>query len=248
MSEYLVHLTVQEALQEILDIGVVRPGPSAVGAATNLTELNGTQHAVSLSEIPLDRLDRLVARHGAYGIAFTKTFIKQQRGAPVWYLARDTEGFAAFKELVRTHVMGGVNPAHPLWKLTPLVDYPGVGETWRYEFEWEREWRIVGDLPFTWYDDVGFVIAPDAAHAALRDMDLCATRRMTSCHHSLTSPGNFLDSSRRLPSTNCREPAARRTRGKRQAAAGNRVENLCSQRAISGQSEPGIRWPEGFHW
>lgn len=169
MSEFLVHLTdTTTTFGAILKEGTLRPGAKPVGAATNFPELEGTQHAVCLSEIPLDRLDRLVERHGEFGVGFRKTFIQQRSGRPVWYLHRDTAGCADFKELVRIAMLGGIDPANPIWKLTPFVDYPGAGTWGRYEFEWEREWRVVGDLTFGPLTDLEFVIAPQRNHDAIR--------------------------------------------------------------------------------
>jgi hypothetical protein len=170
MSEFLVHLTdTPKAFEAILKEETLRPGAKSVGAATDFHELEGTQRAVCLSEIPLDRLDRLVERHGEFGVGFRKTFIQQRSGRPVWYLHRDTVGCADFKELVRTAMLGGIDPADPVWRLTPFVDYPGVGTWGRYEFEWEREWRVVGDLLFNLLTDLEFIIAPQRTHAVIQN-------------------------------------------------------------------------------
>lgn len=56
------------------------------------------------------------------------------------------------------------DPTAPIWSVTPFVDETGGS----YNFEWEREWRHVGDLHFT-PDDVAFLIIPEESHFYARD-------------------------------------------------------------------------------
>ncbi|WP_162908122.1 abortive infection system antitoxin AbiGi family protein [Allorhizocola rhizosphaerae] len=157
MSDYLVHFTKsEEDLVSILQDGEIRAG-GPFGSATNLEERLRSQKSVCLSEIPLDQLNRLMARHGRYGLGFTRDYVRQQGGARVWYLDHGTPAHVAFNEMVRQAMIGGVDPAAEIWKLTPFIDRVTPG---RYEFEWEREWRIVGGLRFE-YSDLAFVLLPD---------------------------------------------------------------------------------------
>jgi hypothetical protein len=126
MSEYLVHLTDRVSFDRILQEEVLVPGDKPFGAAANL--LPESHRAVCLSEIPLDRLDRLVERHGEYGVGFRKSYVRE---APVWYVPRGTFIADSFRELVRTSMEGGIDPDDMIWRLTPFVDNPGRGETWR---------------------------------------------------------------------------------------------------------------------
>lgn len=50
----------------------------------------------------------------------------------------------------------------------PFVD--SVSQTYRYQFEWEREWRVPGGLAFD-MTDVAFVIVPDgSAQESVEDL------------------------------------------------------------------------------
>jgi hypothetical protein len=111
-----------------------------------------------MSEIPLDHLDRL-SRHGDYGFGFLKAKVRAAGGAPVWYLWRDSPRADDFYEVVRTKLVGGVDPTDAVWKITPFIEYPGSGDWGRYEFDWEREWRVPSDFHFAW-EDVKFLVVP----------------------------------------------------------------------------------------
>jgi hypothetical protein len=157
MSDYLVHFTQsEEDLISILQDCEIRAG-RPFGSAQNLHDRLDSQEAVCLSEIPLDQLNRLMARHGRYGLGFTRDFIRKNGGSRVWYLDREAPAQIAFNEMVRQAMVGGVDPAAEIWKLTPFVDYVTPG---RYEFEWEREWRVAGGIPFG-HSDLAFVLLPD---------------------------------------------------------------------------------------
>ncbi len=73
----------------------------------------------------------------------------------------------AFQALVREKLTGGIDPTDPLWRLTPFVDFPGEYGPTEYRFEWEREWRVPGELTFG-PDDVAFLFIPESFHAAAR--------------------------------------------------------------------------------
>ena len=63
------------------------------------------------------------------------------------------------------------NPDDPIWKLAPFVDRPGWYQGFcgdrKYFFEWEREWRHVGDLSFQ-DTDLSFLVLPEDEHLKLR--------------------------------------------------------------------------------
>jgi hypothetical protein len=56
----------------------------------------------------------------------------------------------------------------PVWWVAPFIDIPGEHPGKRYEFEWEREWRHVGNFPFK-VDEVDFLIIPEAEHQEARE-------------------------------------------------------------------------------
>lgn len=90
MSEYLVHFTTgKEAFASILVEGHLRPsGP--YGWGRKVKEVQERHMSACLSEIPLDLVDRLTARHGRWGIGFRRTAVIRQGGARVWYVDEGT--------------------------------------------------------------------------------------------------------------------------------------------------------------
>jgi len=54
-----------------------------------------------------------------------------------------------------------------IWALTPFIDFPGHYPAGPYKFEWEREWRLKGDLLFN-EKDVAFLTIPEQFHSAVR--------------------------------------------------------------------------------
>jgi len=173
MSEYVVHFTravddrsASAVLNRILDTGRLEPGPRPFGAARRLDALADSQRVVCFSEIPLDRLDRLVARRGSrYGVGFHQDWITRAGGARVWYVDRDSEAYATFQELL-TQRLRPWDANDPFWALTPFVDFPGEYGAAPYRFEWEREWRVPGTVAFA-PQDVAFLFGPEEAHHEL---------------------------------------------------------------------------------
>jgi hypothetical protein len=171
MSEYAVHFTKGDGttsaywvMMNILATGRLEAsGP--FGAARSLDALANTQMAVCFSEIPLDRLDRLVERRSNYGIAFKQDFLVTKGGARVWYVDNEGQVARTLRGMVSSRAAPGMDLADEFWKLTPFVDYPS--NAYDYRFEWEREWRVPGGLSFD-PDDVAFLFIPDELHAAAR--------------------------------------------------------------------------------
>ena len=170
MSEYVVHFTrdiddrsASETLYVILDAGRLEPGKRPFGAARKLEALVDSQRVVCFSEIPLDRLNRLIERRASRcGVGFTQDWIIQAGGARVWYVDRDSAAHTAFQELFSQRLRPW-DANDPFWALTPFIDFPGgYGDT-SYRFEWEREWRVPGSVEFS-PDNVAFLFAPEAAH------------------------------------------------------------------------------------
>ena len=145
MSEYVVHFTrdtddrsASETLNVILDAGRLEPGPRSFGAARKLAALGDSQRVVCFSEIPLDRLNRLIERRGSRcGVGFTQDWIIQAGGARVWYVDRDSAAHTAFQELFSQRLRPW-DANDPFWALMPFVDFPG-------EYGWILVIRIAGD-------------------------------------------------------------------------------------------------------
>lgn len=175
MSEYVVHFTkdrsevnAYSAMMSILAQRQLVPGGRfGIAKGINLGLAPG-QESVCFSEIPLDRLDRLVDRWSRFGIGFRQEFIAAAGGGRVWYVDRGTEIAHWISALMHGPPGAGRPPPDaPIWHLTPFIDFPGTyGET-QYRFEWEREWRLPGNLRFT-EADVEFLFIPEESHVVAR--------------------------------------------------------------------------------
>ncbi|WP_410803100.1 hypothetical protein [Paraburkholderia sp. SIMBA_053] len=63
--------------------------------------------------------------------------------------------------------IGEGNPDHPVWRITAMIDATGVYGLTSYEYEWEREWRHIGNLMFE-PEDVAFLFIPEVVHGQAR--------------------------------------------------------------------------------
>ena len=153
--------------RDILGARKLRAGAKPLGAARNVEGVKESQRVVCFSEIPLDMLNRLVERRSLYGIGFRKEFLIARGGAPLWYLDDKGEQAQLIRAQVRQRERTGVDTADPFWKLTPFIDHPGFYKGREYRWEWEREWRVIGDLPFE-IEDVAFLFLPEEEHEKAR--------------------------------------------------------------------------------
>ncbi|KZD07347.1 abortive infection system antitoxin AbiGi family protein [Oceanibaculum pacificum] len=170
MSNHLVHFTKdyggRDAYRNMLGIlsgGVIR-ARNAFGICRKTAPDPQSQLATCLSEVPLHQLGRLSAKRSEHGIVFRKDFVIGRGGNPILYAYKDRAVAKAIKKLAQ---QAGNDAENPIWRVTPFVDVPGSYGTSQYFFEWEREWRVVGDFAFT-PDDVVFLIIPENLHAAAR--------------------------------------------------------------------------------
>lgn len=173
MSEYVVHFTKDESgspayssMLSILSSGKLR-ARSRFGAARRLDALGESQQTACFSEVPLDRLDRLVERRSSYGIGFHQDFLVEAGGGRVWYLDNGSELASSVRALISQKVGPPMDLASPLWKVTPFIDFSGSYSSFEYRFEWEREWRVPGGLIFS-PDQVAFLFIPAELHSQAR--------------------------------------------------------------------------------
>lgn len=172
VSDYVVHLTrgerddAYENIMGILSGHKLLPGPDPFGCARGIPEVRESQRSVCFSEIPLDRLGRLEDRRSKYGIGFSKKFAITNQTHPVWYVENGSELQRHIRSIVdRAQAEGDWE--HPIWKATPFVDFPGDYHGGAYRFEWEREWRHVGEFRFA-MSDVAFLFVPEYLHEKAR--------------------------------------------------------------------------------
>jgi hypothetical protein len=171
LSDFVVHFTKggdaqgYSTVMSILWQRRLLRGPNPFGAARDVPELAESQRVVCFSEVPLGFLDRIVERRKSkFGLAFRRRFLLDQGGAPVWYLEHDTTQQVAFVRTMQDARRRGIDLADPIWALSPFVDFPsGPSSPYRYDFRWEREWRVAADVAFS-EDDVAFLFIPEDRH------------------------------------------------------------------------------------
>lgn len=153
LSSYLVHLTwTGEALASILTQGRLEARGS-FGLAGQNSEHAETHKAVCFTETPANELHRFGGRR--FGLVFKRDFIIQHGGQRVWYIDHGTPLWDAFRhELNR---LRAITEDHRFFEMTPFIDMVRPGT---YAFDWEREWRVVGDLRFDW-SDVEYIVTPE---------------------------------------------------------------------------------------
>lgn len=133
------------------------------GIARSKAPVIDTQKTVCFSEVPLHCLDRIANRRSRYGIGFTKEFAKSKGMLPVWYVEKDSVQHNSIDQLIAMALRSAAPADDPIWRLTPFIDVPGNYPTGTYRFEWEREWRSVGDFTFD-ETDAAYLIIPEELH------------------------------------------------------------------------------------
>lgn len=166
MSEYVVHFTKASAKRTPYDNSpsILWKGKlearNRFGVGKNFLS---SPKCVCFSEIPLHKISRLADKQGPYGIGFKKEFLVKHDGGPILYAYKNTKHAVAMQKMVDE---AQNDPTHPIWKVAPFVDIPGVYKS-KYFFEWEREWRLIGDLKFD-TNHPAFLIIPDELHGKAR--------------------------------------------------------------------------------
>lgn len=141
---------------------------NAFGIGKKLCPDEKSQRAICFSEIPLHLLKRLTKRRGPYAIGFAKKLVVKRGGGPIMYAYKGSDHEKSLRTLMRV-ALSKKAPAKSkaIWSLTPFVDAPGDYWPSSYYFEWEREWRHLGDFKFS-PDDVAFLVIPEKQHKSAR--------------------------------------------------------------------------------
>ncbi|WP_125345775.1 hypothetical protein [Burkholderia cenocepacia] len=148
----------------ILSGGTLKPG-APFGIGRKLAPDTERQMSVCFSEIPPGEWSRLSERRKSeFGIGFSKQFIATRGGGPIWYARKGSDQLMALQKLMKA---GADDPENPIWRITSMIDAPGVYGFNSYEYEWEREWRHIGALSFE-CKDVAFLFIPEALHSQAR--------------------------------------------------------------------------------
>lgn len=168
MSEYVVHFTPgrRDLVQILLNDRIEARTPFGWAREEDGADMTPTQKSVCLSEVPLDMLDRLVGRHGSYGLGFRKADLIPDEAAPVWYVEKDTPLAYALDRL-RQAGLNDTDLRRAVFAVTRYIDKVGEFPNGQvYRFEWEREWRVPRHLDL-WRKGPLFLFAPEADHAWL---------------------------------------------------------------------------------
>lgn len=181
MSNYVVHFTKASGSRTAYDnmIGIYHSktieARSRFGMGRNQAPEASTQEAVCFSEIPPHLLSRLVRRRGQYGIGFSNQCMRSRGAFPIWYVDRGSPLHSSIGQLMRRALSSSDPASDPIWRLTPFIDVRGTYRSGPYRFEWEREWRHIGNFSFS-ESDVAFLIIPEELHGAARGFFTNAVR------------------------------------------------------------------------
>jgi len=168
-SEFVTHFTKPtqfgSAYQNQISICSSRQliAANPFGIGRNKSPNTASQQCVCFSEVPLHCLTRIAQRRSRYGIGFKKEFVRSKGAMPIWYVEKDSSQHLSIQKLMSEAQMNPLLGAHAIWNLTPFIDVPGNHPTGSYRFEWEREWRCVGDFAFSELD-VAFLVIPEDLH------------------------------------------------------------------------------------
>lgn len=183
-SQYLVHLTREGVISEkrlspraILEkvlrdraLRAARPHGVLHRRLAQDPDLARRTACVCLSEVPIaavrllcQEIDGRSVKLAPYGLIFHKDFIRKQGGNPIWYL--NTYGGPGLRDAFLASIPKDDEALRKssLLSLLPFIDVCGPTKAGgRYDFSWEREWRILGDLKFEYRDIVmGICSQPD---------------------------------------------------------------------------------------
>lgn len=166
MSNFVVHFakdykgrTAYDNMMGILSAQTIKARNSFGLARENAPDPK-SQRAACFSEIPLHKLKRLADKRSRYGIVFRKDIVIHRGANPIMYAYKDHDANAALRQIMDA---AKKDAAHPIWRVTPFIDAPGKYPKGTYFFEWEREWRKIGDFTFL-ADEVEFLIIPEEQH------------------------------------------------------------------------------------
>jgi len=159
MSKYLVHFSNSyDSMMAILSSGTIDPsGP--FGKLNKLPQHR--EKTVCLSEKPFDSLSKLSLRRGSkFGLAFTKEFIISKGGNRVWYVEKNSSQHISLERMASSNNSS-------LLELVPFIEIVSNNQNERCDFDWEREWRVIGQIHFS-PEDVKYLFIPSDSHQHAR--------------------------------------------------------------------------------
>ena len=119
-------------------------------------------NVVCFSEVPLNQVHLLTqpiegrqTELAAYGFVFRKMFVVERGAKPALYI-NGYAGNTTLREAVNDILEHAIDDEfeNPMWQILPFVN--AMHE--RYDFTWEREWRLAGALQFEHRDLVSVIL------------------------------------------------------------------------------------------
>jgi len=181
MSNFVVHFTREyggkspyENILRILHSKTIK-ARNAFGIGKSEAPNTQSQKVACFSEVPLHLLSRFAEKRSSYGIVFPKDMVIHRKGNPILYAYKDHPATTALRAIMQ---QAKTVAEHAIWSVTPFVDAPGKYAHGSYFFEWEREWRAVGDYKFQ-TDEVALLILPEKQHEKARAFFKAAKKENT---------------------------------------------------------------------
>ena len=129
----------------------------ALKSEADLRDISNKFHVVCFTETPLYNIAILlkdvlgkINLYKPYGLVFKKKFISDRGGNPVFYV-RQWDTIRPLRSLLKKDADANT------CKLLALVNQSNE----KFDYHWEREWRIVGNLQFE-FDDIYCCLCPSS--------------------------------------------------------------------------------------
>jgi hypothetical protein len=184
LSPYLIHFTKEfngntafENLISILREKKIRgTGPQNMYSARMRKEqidasIQDKFRVACFSEVPLELSHHLVNNplHGhrkfsEYGLVFKKDTIKKHQGNPVLYVNDENKDLKKFLNGEYEHFILNEQNTDSYRYLGAISNIVKP----RVDYQFEREWRVVGDFSFN-LDDIEYIIAPKGKHEDIQN-------------------------------------------------------------------------------
>jgi hypothetical protein len=159
LSTFLIHLTRKTDKGEAKDnlINIINnfciEARNPKGLFYKIDKIKEQVKSACFTEVPLSNIKHLIGfmpgrevQLSSYGLVFTKDYLVNKGANPVFHI---NTYYSDERKKVIMDVIRGLPPEQQK-EIAPYLDI--FGET--YDFHWEREWRLNGDLNFRGEDVV----------------------------------------------------------------------------------------------
>lgn len=149
-DEPLLHFTSEANMTRILSSGKLCRGRSAFGVYPIPPSRKEAHRSVCFTSVSPQESTRLARKKGQWGIAFSRAALVKSGAREVKYV----------KDLARIrHQQSSCehDDSAPIWRESPYLSPSAIPG--KYEYEYEKEWRLNDDYSFDW-NDIEYLIAP----------------------------------------------------------------------------------------